>query len=349
MPFTLAQFTAGANYTLQTFEKTDPVDQVNFGHSALDWLVKNKQTTSFGNGSFRQPLYINNGSSAQNYYGADQVGFNERDPVKQTDFPYYNIHDGFWLDADRLLANGITIMDGGETVPSGDEKRQLVDLLKVSHTTLKNSLQEALAFEFYRDGSQSTKACPGFASIISSTPAVGVVGGIDAATSTYWRNNAVLAIPATAGLLLTEMERMYLACQLYGGSTPTYIVAGSAFIARYKLEAGNTINRRIESSGNMKGGVSLDPGVNDSYFHGVPLVWDPTLDRLDVVLGSTTLTKTAYFLNEKNIQLRAVKDNWMVDHNPERIYDRYVHYFAKTSKYSLTSNRRNSLAVLSIV
>ena len=347
MPFTPAQLVTGANYSLATYQKKDPIDQVNFQHATLDWLLKTKEVSTFGNGSFKEPIYITNNSNAQNYFGADQVTYNERDPAKWTDFTWYNMHDGFWFDEDRLLAAGITMVDHTDAIPTSTEKETLIDLLKVSYRSLKMSMQEALAFETLRDGSQSSKAVPGLSFLVDSTPATGVVGGIDAATNPYWQNNASIGIAATAGLLLTEMERMWQACQLYGGATPTFIPVGAAFLAKYKLEASLTQNRQITGPGLQRGGHNVDPSVNDAFFHGIPLVWDPTFDRLDALLGTTTWTKTAFFLND-SIKFRPVKNNWMVDRKPERLPDRYVHYFAKTSKYGMTANRRNSTAVLTI-
>ena len=104
MPFTAAQIARGATYALATYQKKEPLDQINVQHVTLDWLVKNKEVSSFGNGSFKEPLYISNGSNAQNYFGADQVTYNERDPATWTDWGYANLHDGFWFDEDRLTA-----------------------------------------------------------------------------------------------------------------------------------------------------------------------------------------------------------------------------------------------------
>ena len=346
MPFTAAQLVTGANYSLATYQKKDPIDQISINHPTLDWLVKNKEVSTFGNGSFKEPIFVSNSSNYQNYFGADQVSYNERDPVKWTNFNYYNNHDGFWFDEDRLLAAGIHISDGGDAVPTAVEKESLINLLSQSYRALKNGIQDALAIELLRDGSQSTKAVPGLASIVDPSPATGVVGGIDAATYTYWRNNANLGI--TAADVIAEMQQTWDDCMRYGGMTPDFIVAGQAFIDNYRKEAGVTINRQIEGGGNAKGGISLDPSVTNLYFHGVPIVWDPTFEVLDALLSTTTQTKTAYFLNSRAIKLRPVKGEWMRDRKPERLPDRYVHYFAKTSKYSLTTDKRNALAVLSI-
>lgn len=346
MPFTSAQLVRGADYSLETYQKKEPIDQINIQHVTLDWLIKNKEASTFGNGSFKEPIYVENGSNYQNYFGADAVTYNERDPARWTDFTYYNNHDGFWFDEDRLIAAGIHLSDSSDAVPTASEKESLINLLSQSYRGLKNGIQEQLAYEVLRNGSQSTKACPGLAHLISTTPATGTVGGINAATSSYWRNNANTGIAAAS--VVTEMQKTWDDCMRYGGMLPDFIPAGQAFINNYRTQAGATINREITNGGNARGGVSLDPSVTNLYFHGIPLVWDPTFEALDTLLGTTTQTKTAYFLNKNALKLRPLKGEWMRDRKPERLPDRYVHYFAKTSKYGLTTNKRNALAVLSI-
>lgn len=346
MPFTPAQLARGANYSLATYERKEPIDQINFAHRLLDWLIRNKKPSTFGNGSHKEPIYYSNDSNAQNYFGADQVTYNERDPARWTDFTYYNLHDGFWFDEDRLLAAGITLLEDTDAVPTPQEKEALLNLLEQSYRALKNSMQQHLAFEFYRDGSQSTKAAPGLEHLVSWNPATGTVGGIDAATDTWWQNNADIGIAAAD--VVDALEDLWKACMRYGGRMPTAIFAGKDFHDNFRTQAGLTINRQIHNGGNLKGGITLDPATNALFFHGVEVVWDPTLDELDTLLGTTTRSKTAYLGNAENLSLRPVKGNWMVNRRPERLPDRYVHYFAKTSKYGLTVNKRNALAVAQI-
>lgn len=344
MPFTAEQLVTGANYSLETYQKKEPVDQVNFQHVTLDWLIRNKEASTFGNGSFKEPLFVDNGGNAQNYFGADQVTYNERDPAVWTDFAWYNLHDGFWFDEDRLLAAGINLSESSDAVPTSAEKEALINLLTQSYRGLRNGKQEHLAYELLRDGSQSTKACPGLAHIVDPTPAVGTVGGINAATYTYWQNNANTGIVAAS--VVAEMEESLTACVRYGGMRPDFIPCGRAFYDNYVTQAASAVQRHQAVQG--AGGVTMDPTVDAVNFHGIPLKWDPTFEALDTLLGTTTQTKTAYFLNSKAIKLRPVKGNWMVNRKPERLPDRYVHYFGLTSKYGLTTNKRNALAVLSI-
>ena len=347
MPFTAEQLVRGADYALATYDKKEPIDQINVKHTTLDWLMKHKKESSFLNGTFKEPIYVDNDSNAQNYFGADQVTYNERDPARWTDWKYFNTHDGFWFDEDRLLAAGIHISGDSDATPSKAEKEALIDLLEQSYRGMKNSLQVSLAYEFLRDGTQSTKAAPGFASLISQTPSSGTIGGI-AASNSYWQNNINLSINATGEAFMTEMEETYRAMTRFGGMAPTAYFCGAAFRDYFRTQANAVISRHVNDGGLNKGGVSIDPSTNELYFHGAPLIWDPTFEDLDTLLSTTTQTKTCYAVNDKSITLRPVKGEWMKARKPERLPDRYVHYFAKTCKYGLTTNKRNSLAVLTL-
>lgn len=352
MPFNTQQLTTGANYALNTFQKEEPVDQINTEHVTLNWLIAHKQPALFGNGLFREPIYVNNDSNYQNYFGADSVTYNERDPARWTQFAHYNNHDGFWFDEDRLAANGIILTDDAQSVPTGAEKIQLLDLLKTSYTTLKQGIQVGLAQELLQDGSSSTKACPGLDHLVATDPTTGTVGGFDSSTATYWRNNINLAInTTTAGTLLADMETTWRDCIRYGGVKPTKIVAGSAFIDAYAKDVRNQPGTTLMVTTPAKGGAVLDGSRSGLYFKSVEVEWDPDFDALDDLLGVITYpwAKRCYFLNAAGgTVLRPMKGHWMVNRKPERLPDRYVHYFGQTSKYSLTTNKRNAQAVLSI-
>lgn len=346
MPFTDAQLATGANYALATYQKKEPIDQVNFQHALLDWLLKHKKESSFTGGSFKEPLFIENGSNAQNYFGADQVTYNERDPVRWTDFAHYNLHSGFWFDEDRLLAAGIQMSNDRNSVPTAAEKEALTDLLKQSYRGDKAGMHEHLAFEMYRDGSQSAKACPGLEHIVDWTPTTGTVGGIDASTKTWWQNNAKLGI--TAANVVDEMETLVKNCMRYGGMRPTAYFCGLAFHDNLRKYSNQMVNRQIQNGGNLKGGVTVDAGTNSLFFNGVPVIWDPTLDALDTLLSTTTRSKTCYALNDEAISFRPVRGQWMVEGKPEKLPDRYVWYFGRKAKYSLTTNKRNALGVIQL-
>ena len=348
MAFTQEQFIRGMNYSLETHDRKEPVDQITPKYRLLDWLIRNKTETVFGNGVFKQPLFIDASGNAQNYFGADQVTYNERDPNRWTSWNYYNLHDGFWFDEDRLLAAGIRISDDGEEAPTAGEKTQLIDLLKQSHRALRLGMQRHLAFEAILDGSQSAKAMPGLTHVVSTTPATGVVGGVNAATQEYWRNNINLNIDPSTDDVVEEWESTWDDVTRYGGTVTDAIFVGEAMYQAF-LEASNAIvSRHVNDGGNKRGGVSLDPSTNNLFFHGVPVVKDPTFSELDAELGGDTYSKMAFFLSKDALKFRPVKGEWMRNRKPERLPDRYVHYWGRTAKYSMTTDQRNGLAVLTL-
>lgn len=351
MPFSPAQLAQGARYTIETFKKNDPIDQVNSERPFLQWLMKNKKPAVFGNGQFNENIYIANSGNYQNYFGADQVTYNQRDPVRQVKFAYSNYHDGFWFDDDQLAANGIIMSDDGSSTQTDSELEVLADLLKSSYTALRESVQTGLDLELTDDGSASTKAVVGLDLLVDTTPATGTIGGIDGATSTYWRNYASMAV--SSANLIDQMEIQWRNCMLYGGKAPDAIFCGATFLDAYRvacsgLAGAGAIQRQIIMP--EKGGIGLDASVSGLNFKGIPLVWNPTFEALDVIKGAIThpWTKRCYFLNSNTICLRPMKGRWMQDAKPARLPDRYVTYFGTRSSYAITTNKRSSNAVLSI-
>lgn len=349
MPMTQAQLLLGANYQLETYAKGDPVDQINHDRPLMKWFVDNSIPSIFSNGIFNEKVRISNDSNYQNYTGDDQVTYNRKDTVRKAPYQHYEAHDGFALNETELANNGIVMTDDSDATPTEAETTQIVNILKENYATLKLGFQENWDIEVHLDGSQSPLSVPGLDLIVSTTPTTGVVGGIDAATALYWRNNANMAInTGTAGTLTAAMETTYRACTQYGGMAPDFYVCGSAFYDAYRKDAEQTVNRQIIIPG--KGGTDLDASISGVFFKGKPLVWDPTFDALDAKLGAITYpwAKRCYFLNSKTIKLRPFKGRWMISRKPSRIYDRYTHYFGITADYGLTCNKRNANAVLSI-
>lgn len=347
MGFSTQQLATGAFYTLETHRKNDPIDQVNQDRPYLNWLMRHKEASHFGNGFHNENVYKSNDSNYQNYFGADQVSFNERDPVRQAKFTWFNFHDGFWFDEDRLVANGIELDDSGGAVPTKMEAERLADLLKVSYTALKEGSMEQFTIESLRDGAQSAKAAPGLDHLVKIDPTTGTVGGLNAAAATYWRNNVSTGIVATN--VVDAMEIMWRACTRYGGQRPDFILCGAAFLDNYRNQAGATINRQIVI--NEKGGTGLDASVTGVYFKGVPLIHDHAFEDMDVldVAANPDWTKRCYFLHSKTgPKLRPVKGYWMKDAKPDKLPDRYVTYFGTRSKYAFTINKRRGQALLAI-
>src|SRR5262249_48632910 len=109
----------------------------------------------------------------------------------------------------------------------------------------------------------------------------------------------------------------------------------------------------VGSSNGNKNPTTVDASTGNGvstglYFKGVEIIWDPVLDTIDTLKSTTTRAKTCYFINTKYLKLRPIKGHWMVSRKPPRVYDRYVNYWALTSKAALTTGKRNAHAILRI-
>lgn len=344
-----AQLAAAGTGAFQTIMAGDPVDQIDKDRPFMAWALANKKESTFLAGVYNEKVRYSHDSNYQRYTGDDQVTYNRRKTVRAAPYLHYEVHDGFSLNETELTDNGITLTDDIDAVPTGDERSRIINLIKENTAVLKLGLQENLDIDFHLDGSQSPKAVPGLDAIVSTTPAVGVIGGIDRATAPYWRNNAAIGIATgTAGVLSATMETQWRACTTYGGSAPDAIFCGSKFYDAFRAEQIATQQREIIVTG--KGGTSFDGGVNTLYFKGKMLVWDPTFDALDAQLGAIAVpwAKRCYFLSRQGFTLRPVKGRWMVDRTPARMYDRYVHYWGETCDFGITSARLNGQSVMSI-
>ncbi|UYK67814.1 phage major capsid protein [Xanthomonas sacchari] len=337
---------------MQSYSTDDPIDQFTSARPFASWLISNKVDSVFGNGIFNEKVRTSNDSNYQNYTGDDQVTYNRKDTMRLAPYQHYEAHDGFTLNETELANNGIILTDDRNAVMSDAERIQIINLLDENWTTLKDGFQENWDIEVHLDGSTNPKAVPGLDALVSTTPTVGVIGGIDASTSPYWRNFANMGIStSTAGNLIQQMEVLWRQTVTYGKmGAPDAIFVGSAFYDAFNLDAQKVMSRQITLNNGSTGGVTFDPSTKALAFKGVPVVWDPTFDALDARLGPITYpwAKRGYFLNSKTIKLRPVKGRWMVKRTPPRVYDRYTHYFGQTADYGLTMKKRNSNAVFSI-
>jgi len=353
MPITQQQLLNGATYQFETFAKNDPVDNVGTDRPFLNWLMKNKQDSVFSNGIFNEKARLSYDSNYQNFTGDDELTFNTRDTVRKAPFQHYESFDGFALNETELADNGVIITtDDSQAEPTRQEASQIVDKLKEGWSVLKDGMQEKLDQELHLDGTANTKACPGLDLLVSTTPAVGTIAGIDAATVPLWRNWAQTAIStATPGNLIDRIEvaRRYTVTYGKKGAPDAYF-CGSAFLDALRRDARASQVHSLNIAVPNGGGVTIDPSTKEIRWDNVPVIWDPQFDALDAILGVIPIpwAKRCYGLNSKALKLRPFKGRWMIKRIPERVYNRHTHYYGMSADYGLTMNQRNAHFMLSI-
>ncbi len=351
MPFTTEQLAYAGLHAINFDLRNKPIDQINTERPLLRWLMANQATWTGGLQYIVEKLRVSNDSNFQSYFGDQQVSYNRKRTLAEAKFPWGSFHDGFGLNEDELTQNSIILTDERETVPSGAERERLVNLMTENMDSLRTGFEENFDLMLHRDGTQSTTDIPGLDALVDLTPATGTVGGIDAslAANASWRNYSDTGVnPAVAGDVVESMEDAWRETVRVSGSAPDFYLAGKDFYDAYRADANEAINRQLQVSG--KGGNTIDAGTTGVFFKGKEVVWDPVFDVLDTLdAPAIPWSKRLYMLNSKHIKLKPIKGHWMVPRTPSRVYDRYVHYWALTAKASMTTNKRNSLAVLALV
>ncbi len=231
---------------------------------------------------------------------------------------------------------------------------QLTNLFEENIETLRLGFEESLDYDIHLDGTQDAKSIAGLDLLVSLDPTTGTVGGIDRATSSWWRNNRASSV-ASANLV-NEMETMWRDCTLNGGR-PDFIIAGATFIDAFRDAAKDEIARYaiVKTSG---GNAQLDPSIEAAatstglHFQGVPIVWDPTFEMLDGASAGSYLTapysNRCYMLNTKHITMRPAAGHDMIARKPERVHTNYIWYWGLTYKGALTMNRANCHGLIDV-
>ena len=354
MPFNAEQLAYGGRAAIDFFLKNDPIDQVNTAHPLFEKLVGGKKEYMGGKQYVVEQIREANDSNFQGYFGDSQVTYNRKRTLNQAKFAYGSFHDGFGLNEDELVQNGITMTDEKSPSPSKAEKVQLTNLIKENMDTLKLGFTEGMDKMFHRDGTQSTLEIAGLDALIAVDPTTGVVGGIDPSAKSYWQNQVSLNI--TIANLIGEMEEQWRECIRYGGQAPDYILVGATFLDAYRKAAIAAIDLQVTlgGAGGNRSATTLDGGIGSGvetglYFKGIQLIWDPVFDVLETEDSPTQeWPSRCYFINSRHITLRPISGHWMIGRKPPRAYDRYVQYWATTAKCAMTTGKRRAHALLTV-
>lgn len=347
MPISNQDLQELAKVSLDEYLRNMPVDQIATERPLLKKLMSGRKTFLGAKQNVVENIRKTYGSNFAWAYGEDAVSFNKRNTTEQAAFPWRRAVDGLYLDYDRLFGNGIKVREGdrGAFKLEQNEKVQLLNLLDEQMEVLKEGFMEKLDLELHRDGTQDTDAIAGLDVLVSTAPTTGVIGGLDRATATYWRNYAETAIATgTVGNLAQKMELAWRKCIKNGGS-PDFILAGGKFIDAYRKEITVSNNANAGSVKTLDAGVGS--GVNTGlYFKGVEIIWDPQFESLDALsTPAVEWEKRCYFINTKFMKYR---DDDMDIVTPVRPHDTLAMYAMVNLRCALSLSRANAQAVLAI-
>lgn len=354
MPFTAGELDNIANAAFDFFIKGKAIAQSLQDRPLADALKKAQKTFPGGKDAIRRNVKGTYSSSMSGYTHDDTVSYVNPANLKQTSYPWKELHGGISLTHTELKKDGISVVDtnGEETVEHS--QRELTAITNLLEDKL-DDLAEGTARSFnticWRDGTQDAKAFPGVQSIISKAPLTGTTGGIDRAANAWWRNRAIVsaasggavgatAITASASsqtlskTLRSEVRQL----RRYGGR-PSLIMCGSGFLDALELEVSE--KGTYTQEGFVKNGT-LDIGLADISMRGVGrFQYDPTLDDLGA-------SKFCYLIDPKHLYLDVMDGEDMKRHSPARPPEKYVLYRGVTWTGGMVADQLNCHGVYEV-
>lgn len=268
-----SSFDAIASTTLKNYRKKFADNVTNGNVLSRYFNMKGKMVTSGGDTIVEELMYaVGNGGS---YSEADTMTVTKPEGMSAAEFNWKQEYATITLTGTDELRN------------SGPERLQ--SLLEARTKQAEATMANRLGALIYGDGTgNGGKDILGLAAICSTTPTVGVLGGIDRASWSFWRNKVNASVGSFATNGLTAMGSMVR--QLTRGmDRPTVIVTG------------DTVWGYLEALAYGKAQFNnpqlADVGFHALKFEGIDVVYDPqcTADRM-------------FFLNLNYLKLRVHKD-----------------------------------------
>jgi hypothetical protein len=326
MAFTAGELANIANAALDFYIKKQPFLQTIQDKPLLDAMTSAKKTFPGGKGNVDLPVKGDYTSAMVGYTHDDTVTYANPANIKRVFYPWKEEHCGIVITGTELKINGTSVTDSttGENTTNHDqaEMTRLVNLLEDKLEDMGEGTSRSLNSQLWGDGTADPKALAGVKAFITTTPNLGLTGGLDRATVTWWRNRAPAAIQADlSDQTLTKTLRAEVRqLRRYGGK-PSLLLAGSGFLADLEAEV---FEKGVYTQTGFVNNGKNDIGMADISMRGVgTFQYDPTLDDL-------SQSRYCYFIDPKHLYLYAMDGEWMKQHAPARPENKYVYYRAVT-------------------
>ncbi len=291
MPTPSSVFTEMVTTTLRN-AGTEVVDNVSDHNLLLNRMKKKKniETVSGGYEIQRQLDYANNGTY-QRFSGYDALDTSASDVLTSAKYAFQQI--------------ALHVTASGRELRMNSGKEAMISLVQARKKNAMRTAANNFSVDLYSDGALSNQI-NGLANIIQ-TNGQGTVGGINAATWTFWRNqfkemtgtNLAASPSATnAASMKADMNSLWLALNR-GTDKPDVIVMTHDFYALYELGE-QQLQRYADAD-------LANSGFNTLKYKSADVVFD------DNTNFATTAEK-AYFLNTDYLYLVQHREaQWTMD------------------------------------
>jgi hypothetical protein len=272
-------------------------DNVTKNNALLSRLKQrgNIKTVSGGN-VIMQELSFQENANASWYSGYETLPVSAQDVISSAQ---YDI---------KQAACPVTISGLEQLQNAG--KEQIIDLMEGRITVAESTMSNLISQGLYSDGTGfAGKQITGLKAQVTSAPATGIVGGIDRATWTFWRNQVFNATTDGGGPAdktnIGQMFNTLWARLVRGSDRPDLILVDNAYWGIYMASL-QSMQRFTTSDDAKLGFVSIKFMDSDVV--------------LDGGIGGFMPTKTAYFLNTKYIHYRPHAARNFVPLSPNKRY-----------------------------
>jgi hypothetical protein len=227
MPSPSTVFTEMVTTTLRR-SGTEVADNVSKHNALLNIMKrKNKIKTYSGGYEIQEPLEYAENGTYQRYAGYEQLNTSASDVLTSAKYEWQQI--------------ALHVTASGREVRMNSGKEAMIRLVQARKKNALNTAANNLSIDIYSDGALSNQI--GGLSNLIQTNGQGTVGGINAATWTFWRNQfkemtgtntAAAPSVANATSMLADMNALWLST-VRGKDKPDLIVMTHDFYSLYEL------------------------------------------------------------------------------------------------------------------
>ena len=303
--------------------KTKPEDQIHDDYFLLNQLSKGEGFLGLSGGDFISgPIEYALNSTVSSY--------SDTDTISTTRVDVFDRYEYQWKE----VAGSVVISELEEDRNAGEGR--VFPLLQSKLENLRQSLRADLNEQMHADGTgNGGKDMDGLASLVSSTPTTGTVGGINRANFSFWRNQQTAGTQSAAAFdnLRASMRSIYNQCSNGVASDhPMFALTTRTVFEGYEglLIANERFTDKSEGEGGFKNEVLKFKGAKISYDN------DATASELR-------------FLNPKFLKLVYKTGSWMKGRPSVEPANQTVSIFLVRSMCNLIATNPRRLGVVTAI
>ncbi len=239
------------------------VDQI-LNHSPFLYMLKEKGNTNLVSGgtTLGHEIHLKENPTGKFYFGDEQFDTSREAVMRNVDYDW------------KQYAITVTLTGREKRINMGVNLKHR--LLKNKILNAQNTMANDIALSIFSDGTgTSGKEIGGLQLLVADDPTTGVVGTVDRATYSIWRNQiydfSVEGVTPGSDTIKPAMDDLWLRCT-FNNETPNLIIAGSTYFRYYETYLDNI--KRINVNATSMAKSLGDAGFTVLEYKNVPVVYD---------------------------------------------------------------------------